>query len=370
MSHATEAVIDQLHHLTGRDHVILTGRAATGIEALLKVWGCADRVVLLPANTCYIVLWAVLAAGARPILVDVDIETGNISPKTLNAYTSEPPAAIIPCHLYGVPSPIGDITQWANTHNIRVLEDAALALGSIADRQPAGAWGEASILSFGLGKTVDVELGGAVLTDDAALAGELTQALRLVPLWNERLYMLTERWNRLYWALHQRESRTFIAHAYRLAYAHYATLIRYCLPDSYWDDLPPALDALPDNLAHRAELSALYDALLTSLPMTETLVRPRGAALWRYPLLVSPERRDELLRWLWTYQVDATRWYPSLQVMAAALAPDILQPPTPVADSIAARIINLPLDSFTTSDEVERIAVLINEFFNRHPHFY
>lgn len=65
--------------------------------------------------------------------------------------------------------------------------------------------------------------------------------------------------------------------------------------------------------------------------------------LWRYPLLVPPPERDGLLAALWADGEHAvTRWYPSLRPMAAALAPEAPQPPTPAADELAAEIINLP----------------------------
>jgi dTDP-4-amino-4,6-dideoxyglucose len=171
----TAAQLESLHVLRGltvRSHALLAGRGAAGIQAVLQVLGFRDRPVLIPANTCYIVLWAVLRAGNRPYLVDVDPHTGNVTPETLTACNADGPAAVIPCHLYGLPAPMTGILAWARERSVFVLEDAALALGATVEDRPAGAWGDASIFSFGLGKIVDAEVGGALLTDDSRLALE------------------------------------------------------------------------------------------------------------------------------------------------------------------------------------------------------
>src|SRR5689334_14765879 len=199
--------IKKLRRLTQRQQIALVGRGATGIWAALKAWGLQDEVILLPANTCYIVLWAVLKSGNRPFLVDVDRRTANLTLAGLEAHISTYPAVVIPCHMYGLPAPMQDICQWAQANQVKVIEDAALALGATVDGRPAGSWGDASIISFGLGKIVDNQVGGALLTDDPSLAGAITKLVDESPVWNDDLMALTNQWNGLYWPLHQYESQ-------------------------------------------------------------------------------------------------------------------------------------------------------------------
>src|ERR1043165_8917495 len=114
------AKLDSVRHLrelTGRKHVLLTGRGATGIWAALRALDFHNRAVLLPANTCYIVLWAVLKSGNYPVLMDAEI-----SNPRLPSSSNEKPAAIVPCHLYGLPAPMGVITAWAHENDIFVIE--------------------------------------------------------------------------------------------------------------------------------------------------------------------------------------------------------------------------------------------------------
>jgi dTDP-4-amino-4,6-dideoxygalactose transaminase len=305
-----------------------------------------------------------LESGNQPILVDIDPNTGNLSIEGLKTAKNSLPAAIIPCHMYGLGAPMTSICQWAREKGAVVIEDAALAIGGIVEDRPAGSWGDVSIFSFGLEKIVDVEVGGAVLTDDAALAKEIAQVLESVPLWDERLAAMTAQWNSLYWALHQYETdNPRLLSLYPQLFDLYRDLVVYRLPDRYWDDLPAALTELPANLAHRAHLAAICDELLADLPV-RTLPRPEGSILWRYPLLVPAENRDDLLNHLWSNGVrDATRWYPALGHMRAALAPDLLSQETPNADRFAAEIVNLTVDRSVEEGDARRVMALIRNYF-------
>ncbi|NUQ06163.1 MAG: DegT/DnrJ/EryC1/StrS family aminotransferase, partial [Anaerolineae bacterium] len=311
-----------LRRRTSRAAALLLGRAAAGIWAALRAFDAADRPVLIPANTCYIVLWAVLQAGARPVLVDADPDTGMITPVSLDAALDslelrQPPAAVIPCHLYGLPAPMRAICAWAKRHGARVIEDAAQAFGGAADDSPVGAWGDASVFSFGSGKILDLDLGGALMTDDAALSDAIAALLADLPLYDETLAQRDAQWLDLYWALHQHDAaNSDLAALHAPLFVLYRSLTHYRAPAHTWRAAPAAFEALPANLAHRAALADEYDAQFAALPGVRILPRTPGAALWKYPLRVPAADRDMLLRHLWASGVaEATRWYPSLQAM-------------------------------------------------------
>ncbi|MFN8380135.1 MAG: DegT/DnrJ/EryC1/StrS family aminotransferase [Anaerolineae bacterium] len=354
-----------LERLSGRGHAQLAGRAASGIWAALKAFGAEGRPVLLPANTCYIVLWATIEAGCLPRLVDVDPTSGCLSLETLHRFEEELPAAIIPCHLYGNPAPVSAITRWARARGIAVIEDAALALGGTADGRPAGGWGDVSVYSFGLGKIIDVELGGAVLTDDPVLHAEISRLLGDAPLWNARLSEQTQQWHDLYWALHQYEQDNLaLVDLYQTLYRIYSGLVRYQLPASYWDDLPAALRDLTDNLAHRAEIAAVYSEALEGVPLQRPIL-PEGSVPWRYSVRARPVTRNGLLRHLWENgQHDVTRWYPWLEPMASVLAPASATTPSPNAENWCASVLNLPVDSSVSPDAARQTGALIRHYFD------
>jgi dTDP-4-amino-4,6-dideoxygalactose transaminase len=365
---ATRQARQSLKTLTQRSEIVLMGRAAAGIWAALRVWGFQGRAVLIPANTCYIVLWAILKSGNHPLLVDVDPRTANLTAAELDQQRAAHPAVVIPCHMYGLPAPLAAICQWANANSVKVIEDAALALGASVDGQPAGSWGDASILSFGLGKIVDQQAGGALTTNDAVFAREVRRLLAEAPVWDDHRIALTNQWHSLYWILHRFETQNpRLTELYPQLFALFGDLTVYQLANTDWGALPALLRDLPHNLARRAHLAALYDAVFNTdanRALLPPLRRPSGAVLWRYPLLARASLRDDLLQHLWEHDLhEATCWYPTLRPMTTALAPYLTQPPTPNADLLGASIINLPLDHSVTENDVLRTVEAVRTFW-------
>jgi dTDP-4-amino-4,6-dideoxygalactose transaminase len=352
----------QLQTLTGRSRALLSGRASAALCAALMVVDVRGKPVLIPANTCCAVLWAVLLAGGLPYLADIDPATGNVTPETLSAAERSigKAAAVIACHLYGVPAPMRAITAWAAQRGAFVIEDSALALGTLCDDRPVGSWGDVSLFSFGLGKIVDVGNGGALLSDDPALADEIERVMKAYPVWNARLTALTEQWCDLYWALHRFERATpELNGLYPRLFGLYAETLTYRLAADAWRALPDALDGLPENLAHRRTLAHAYSCALGTGESS-------SAALWRFPVFVEPARRDTILRDLWSRGAhDVTCWYPSLGAMRAVLAPDLPPNDTPRADAWGASVINLPLDASTTPERADRTAAWVRENMSR-----
>lgn len=357
-----------LREKTGRKHAAVAGRASAAIWAALRARGIQGHPVLMPANICYIVAWAVLQSGNVPYLVDIDPTTGNISLETLSQVRVESPAALIGCHMYGLGAPIAQIAEWAGAREIFMIEDAALALGATVDGRPAGSWGDVSVFSFGAGKIVDAGNGGAVVCDDTELARKIESELDALPPWNARIEQSWEQWSELYWLLHQYEAtKPQLAAMYPQLYHLFGDITRYQLPASYWDALPPSLAArveLRNNLSHRSEMACLYDEYFR-FAQVRTLARPQGHILWRYPLLVAREDRDGLLKALWENNILASRWYPSLSRMLGAVDPSVERPATPGADQLGAEIINLPVDQTADEEAVKRTAQIAQNYFHQ-----
>lgn len=357
-----------LQALTGRGRVLFPGRASAGIVAALAAWGLRDQWVVIPANGCYIVGWAVLVSGNHPFLADVDPATGNITAETLSRLPLEHVGALVATHIYGLPAPMRDIAAWAKQKSAYLIEDAALALGAEADGRPAGAWGDVSLFSFGSGKIVDLGNGGALLADDAALSAEIGRELARLPEWSPRLEALEDQWLQIYWALHQFETANpSLLSLYPALYEIFGEIVRYRLPAFPFADLAGALEALPKNLAHRREIAAVYRDTLSASPGLGFLVEPPGAITWRYPLLVKQGRRDDLLRHLWAEGFhEVTRWYPSLRYMLSTLAPQSCFEATSGADRLGDSIINLPVDDGIDLDTARWLARTIMNYLGQH----
>ena len=108
--------------------------------------------------------------GAKPVFIDSESDTWNISPQLLEEAildrkkkTGKFPKAIIPVHLYGMPAKMDEITAISKKYGIPILEDAAEALGSTYNGQICGTFGEFGVLSFNGNKMITTSGGGALI---------------------------------------------------------------------------------------------------------------------------------------------------------------------------------------------------------------
>ncbi len=134
--------------------------------------GRGDEVIL-PANSYIASALAVSAVGARPVLVDCDANY-LIDPAMLDDAVTPRTKAIMPVHLYGQAVPMDAIVDVARRRGLYVVEDAAQAHGARWDGRHVGAFGDVACFSFYPGKNLGAYGdGGAIVTDDAALADRL-----------------------------------------------------------------------------------------------------------------------------------------------------------------------------------------------------
>ena len=115
----------------------------------------------------------VVYCGAKPIFIDSEKETWNMSPELLEkaindrmAKTGTKPKAIIVVDLYGMPAKWDEITAISKKYDIPVIEDAANALGSFYKGKPCGTFGDIATLSFNGNKMITTSGGGAIICKD------------------------------------------------------------------------------------------------------------------------------------------------------------------------------------------------------------
>lgn len=111
--------------------------------------------------------------GAKPVFVDSESDTWNMSPELLEeaikdriAKTGRKPKAIVPVYLYGMPAKIDEILSVAERYDIPVVEDAAEGFGSRYGRQMVGTFGRYGVLSFNGNKMITTSGGGALVCPD------------------------------------------------------------------------------------------------------------------------------------------------------------------------------------------------------------
>ncbi|EHP5258201.1 DegT/DnrJ/EryC1/StrS family aminotransferase, partial [Escherichia coli] len=152
---------------------------ANGLDALtltLKAWQELGKLkrndeVLVPANTYIASILAISEAGLKPVLVEPNEFSYNLSVDNIRAKITANTRVILPVHLYGLISPMDEIMNFARENNLLVLEDSAQSHGASIKGKKAGSWGDAAGFSFYPGKNLGA-LGdaGAVTTNDTDLA--------------------------------------------------------------------------------------------------------------------------------------------------------------------------------------------------------
>ncbi|WP_240509291.1 DegT/DnrJ/EryC1/StrS aminotransferase family protein [Streptomyces agglomeratus] len=134
--------------------------------------------VLVPAMTFCGAAEAIVHAGLRPVLVDVEPHTGLASPRTVATAvrTCGRPSAMVVLHFAGAPAPVEELAEAAGLGPGLVVEDAAHALGTFVGGRPVGALSGAACFSFYATKNLPVGEGGMVTTDNEQTAAWIHRA--------------------------------------------------------------------------------------------------------------------------------------------------------------------------------------------------
>ena len=317
----------------GVRHAVGVSSGTRALELVLRALdvGRGDEIVT-SANTFIATAAAITAAGARPVLVDVEDATGNLDANHVERALTTKTRAIIPVHLYGRPAAMHDILDIARRRGVAVVEDAAQAHGAKCRGVRAGSLGVAGGFSFyptkNLGAFGDA---GMVTTNDEALAARVT--------------LLRD---------HGRVSK----------YEH--DVVGYT---ARLDTLQAAVlrvqgDRLDEWNARRRQVARWYEELL-----------PRGV---EYP---RDDPRDESVYHLFVIRVpkrDELRAHLEAQGIATGIhypIPVHLQPAYrelgysvgdfPITERLTREIVSLPMHPFLTRADVQDVAAATADFLSR-----
>lgn len=164
-----------------RKYVFLFDSGRTAEYFLLKSMGISrGDEVIIQAFTCVAVPNSIIWLGAKPVYVDID-DTLNIDVAKLECAIISRTKAVIVQHTFGTPANIERIKEICRKKGIKLIEDAAHGFGNIYKGEKIGTWGEAAFFSFGRDKVISGIWGGAVATDNDAIARSMDELLQKVP---------------------------------------------------------------------------------------------------------------------------------------------------------------------------------------------
>ncbi|MEJ2196486.1 MAG: aminotransferase class I/II-fold pyridoxal phosphate-dependent enzyme, partial [Ignavibacteriaceae bacterium] len=170
---------------TGAKYAVAVVNGTAALQVALRIAGVQidDEVITQPL-TFVATINAIAHCGAKPVFIDVDLDTMGLSPEklndwlskstkynpntkqTINKSTNRSITAIVPIHTFGFPCRIDQINEIANKYNIPVIEDSAESLGSFYKNKHTGTFGLAGIISYNGNKTITTGGGGMIITDD------------------------------------------------------------------------------------------------------------------------------------------------------------------------------------------------------------
>ncbi len=152
---------------------VTSGTAALHLALAAAGVGPGDEVITTPL-TFVATSNAIIMAGATPVFVDVEPETGNIDVSRIEDAVTSRTRAILPVHLYGAMCDMRAIKGLADKHTLIVIEDAAHALEARRDDVAPGELSSAAALSFYATKSITSGEGGAIVTDDETIRQRAT----------------------------------------------------------------------------------------------------------------------------------------------------------------------------------------------------
>ena len=148
---------------------VSSGMAALHLSYLHFGIGPGDEVIV-PAMTHVATVHAVELVGARPVFVDCDPATGNVTAEAIASAITPKTRAISIVHFQGIPCDMPEIMEVARKHDLKVVEDCALAVGARYDRRHVGLFGDAACFSFYPVKHLTAGEGGMFATRHAEVA--------------------------------------------------------------------------------------------------------------------------------------------------------------------------------------------------------
>jgi perosamine synthetase len=159
---------------TGAKHVCFAPNGTLGLYlALLALELDPGSEIVLPTFTFYASATAAVFAGLKPVFVDVDPNTFNATPQAFESAIGPRTRAFMPVHIYGQACDVEGILSVARRNGIRVVEDAAQALGVTLNGKAAGTFGDIGVYSLFADKVITSGEGGVVVTDADDLAAKL-----------------------------------------------------------------------------------------------------------------------------------------------------------------------------------------------------
>jgi dTDP-4-amino-4,6-dideoxygalactose transaminase len=329
---------DRVAALCGTEHAIGCASGSDALLLSLMALGIepGDEVIA-PSFSFFATVSAITRLGAVPVFADIVPETFNVCPDSVQRAITPRTKAIIPVHLFGQPAKMVEICEIAERSKIKVIEDAAQAIGSNLGGKGVGSLGDVGCFSFyptkNLGGLGD---GGMLVTNDQPIADRL---------------------------------RLFAAHGMRPRYEHKVVGINSRLDTMQAAALLVKLGRLEEWTEQRRANALRYQALFAQRGLNEQLGIPDeidGRHVWnQFTIRVPRDARGALRETLAQQGIGAEIYYPiPIHRQACFHDTPMVIGDLPETDKAAAEVLSLPIFPELTEGEQTQVVDAIDDFVN------
>lgn len=327
----------------GRKHAlgVTSCTGAMHMSLLALGIGPGDEVITTPM-TFIATAAAIVEAGAKPVFVDVEPDTGNIDAAKIEAAVTERTRAILPVHLYGLMCDMREIRRIADKHGLRIVEDCAHCVEGERDGVKPGQLADTACFSFFATKNLTCGEGGALVTD----SDELFERLKLL-----RLHGMTKT----------------AADRHREGYKHWDMVTlgwKYNLDNIQAALLLPQMQRIVRKLERRHALAAAYEGQLAGLAGVRIpCSRPNTThARHLFTVWVAADRRDRVVEALNAKGIGAVVNYRAIHLLSYFSETLGHKPGDfPNAERIGSETLSLPFYPTMPEDHVSRVVSALRE---------
>lgn len=333
---------DNLAAYLGVQHVIPCANGTDALQIAMMALGLQPGDEVITPSFTYVATTEVIALlRLKPVFVEVDPQTFCIDPDAIRKAITSKTKAIVPVHLYGQAANMEAIMQIAAEHGLFVIEDNAQAIGSDfsfsnGSVRKTGAIGTIGTTSFFPSKNLGCYGdGGAIFTNDAALANQLKMVAN---------------------------------HGQTRRYYHDVVGCNSRLDTIQAAVLNVKLKKLDEYITARREVAGFYDKAFANHPKITTPYRAAYSkhVFHQYTLLLEGVDRDGLNQFLALHHVPSMIYYPvpaHRQQMFAAFGGNAFR--LPVTDWLTERVISLPMHTELDNEQLVLITSKVMEYINR-----
>jgi dTDP-4-amino-4,6-dideoxygalactose transaminase len=337
------ALESELAAFCGARHAITCSSGTDALRLVLMAWGIGPGdAVICPTFTFCATAEVPALCGATPVLADVDAETFNLDPSSVERAIATAkrrglkPRAIIPVDLFGQPADHDAIAAIAAAHDLLILDDAAQSFGATYKGRQLGAvlpgakpGTVAAATSFFPAKPLGCYGdGGAVFTDDDDLAARI----RSIRVHGEGV---------------DKYDAARIGLAARLDTIQAAILLE-------------KLKIFPQEIAARNQAAERYAAGLAGVAIVPRVAKERTSVWAQYTIRLTPGRRDALAAALKQQGIPTAIYYAKpLHRQAAYRDYPVAEGGLPVSERLAEEVISLPMHAYLDDTTQERIIAAV-----------